>query len=292
MDRKQRMAVTVVAVVGMLLAGCAAPVLIPAPPPLDRQEIISIVNQRASQLRTLKANLSIKVKTAQMKGPETLSAYFAAAAPDKLRLRANHALVGYSVLDIGSDGAQWWVAVHFQETNRVDYGSLANLAAQPGGELPIRPDQVVAALGMATLTEAPDRYWMFTKPPGEYVLQEVVNSRPTRYVATQIVLDGKTQLMRRFETVGPTGRVETRATMEDYVAVAGIPIAQKVVIYWWDKDQLNTMEFKFQDIQVNGELPGKVFEQPSFQDIPVRVRHPIEPSPRAAATQAMPGIAG
>ena len=272
-----------VACAGMMLIGCPRQDVRPIPSK-RRPEVLSIMRQRAETLRTLSAKLSIKVKMGSMKRAEKLSANFAARGPACLRLRAEHPLLDRKPLDMGCDGVTWWVHVRYQDVNRVDYGKLSDLKCTRTEAVPIRPDQIVALLGMAPIRDrSPDAHWVFTVHPGYYLLQEVVRADGTKYVATRIELDGDTNQIRRYETLLPSGRTDMSATLHDYRTVGDVPVPRRISIRFTRGKDQGTLDLEFKKVKVNPKLPSKVFKPLRFDEIPCRVRHPRDLALKSAS---------
>lgn len=265
----------VLVLAGLMLAGCPRDEVRPTPSG-SRPEVLSLMRQRAESLKTLRAKVSMEVKLSEMKNAEKLTGNFAASGPASLRLMADHPLADYRVLDLGCDGSTWWVHVHAEETNRVDYGRVADLSPVDC-EVPVRPDQIVAILGMAPLRDRPpDAHWVFTLHPGHYLLQEVVRSNGTRHVATRIHVDGKTQLITRYETLLPSGRIRLSATLGDYHVVDDVQIPGMVRIRVLTSEGEDRLDLRFTEVKVNPKLPSNVFKPLRFEKIPQRIRHPQE----------------
>ena len=265
----------------LAFAGCAPQE--PKLPPRTRAEVLSIMDQRAASLKTLRAKLSLDVKLGDMSSAQNFSASFAASGPSSIRLHARHPLVDYDPIDLGCDGSTWWVYLHYQDTNRVDYGRLVDLE-RTASDVPLRPDQVVAILGMTPLRDNPPiSNWVFTVYPGHYLLQEIVRADGTRFVATRITVDGDTNLITRYETLFPSGRTDMMATLDHYRTVNGFPIASNVHVRLLGRKHENRLDFAFSDVQVNPTLPAGIFNPLDFNSIPQRFVHPLPSVPPQAS---------
>jgi hypothetical protein len=237
------------------------------------------MNQRAETLKTLRASLSLDVKLGGMKSAQSFSASFAAGAPSSVRLRARHALLDYEPIDLGCDGATWWVRVHYEETDRVDYGALADLG-RFDSDVPLRPDQILAILGMTPIRNNPSvSDWVFTAHHGFYLLQEIVRADGARFVATRITVDGDTNLITRYETLFPSGRTDMLATLENYRTIDGFPVPRNIRVVLLGRKDENRLDFAFSDVKVNPVLPANVFRPLDFNSMRERIHHPLSPAP-------------
>ncbi len=285
MKPKTLLSLMLVAFASVLLTGCPDQQQKPVPT-RDKPDVISVLDARVAALRTLSAKLSMKVRLPGMHSSEDLSASFSAAGPNRLRLKARHALLDYVPLDIGCDGASWWVCSHYEDTNRVDYGRLAELD-RLNIDVPLRPDQIVALLGMTPLRDNPPfSNWVFTVESGEYLLQEIVREDSSRYVATRIRLDGNTCLIHSYETLLPNGRTDMIATLSDYKTIDNVPVPRKISIRLLGRKEPGKLDIILGDVQVNPSLPPNVFRTPDFESIPQRFHHPLPATPPHAALPA------
>ena len=265
------------ALCALALSGCGPQ---PKPvPPLTREAVVGLMDQRAQTLKTLRADIALNVKMSGMRSAQNFSASFAAASPSSVRLRASHALLDYKPIDLGCDGATWWVRVHYQETDRVDFGALAGLDPFDS-DVPIRPDQILAILGMTPIRNNPSvSDWVFTVYPGHYLLQEIVRAGGAEFVATRITIDGDTNLITRYETLFPSGRTDMLATLENYRTIGGFPVPRNIHVKLLGRKQESRLDFAFSNVRVNPALPADVFKPLDFDSIPQRYRHPLSPAP-------------
>ncbi|HRZ86236.1 MAG TPA: DUF4292 domain-containing protein [bacterium] len=100
------------------LAGCAAPhkkdLITEAPPaPLKQMEYaeaLAVINAQADQVRSLKSDIQIEVKSNLMHESEFCNGKVMLSRPDRLRVKGYRPFVP-TIFDIASDGKRFWVLI-------------------------------------------------------------------------------------------------------------------------------------------------------------------------------------
>lgn len=257
-------------VILLAAAGCPKQPIRDVPVPTRRKaEVISILNSHADLTRTVRAKLSVKIQTAKMKRPEKCEGSLAAACPDRLRIRGRHDLLDYPPFDIGSDGRTWFVHSHYEEHNEIHLGPTHLLDEYYDPEVPLRPGDIVLALGVGRLTEKPPhRELLFTRHPGYYLITELVTNASGRYVAKRITIDPERVAITRLETYRPDGAIDMIADMtfdESAGGAGSIPASARIRLLRKDAFLL---ELKLHKRRTGVRLPRKVFRIPDTGKIP------------------------
>ena len=156
----------------------------------------------------------MKVRTSQTNREDATGGYLAAAWPDKLRIRGEHDLLEYPPFDIGSDGTTWFVQLHLAEQNDLHLGATRTLDEKFDPGVPLKPSDVVVALGVGELKEnPPDRELFFTRLPGQYLITELVTNKSGRYIGRRMWVDPDALVITRVETYRPDDAVDMIAEM-------------------------------------------------------------------------------
>jgi len=270
-------------------AGCAkTSLLVKEGPvgPLGKSEVLSILNSQADLTKTVRAKLSVKVQTSNMKSPESCEGSLAAMYPDRLRIRGRHDLLDYPPFDIGSDGTTWFVHIHYRDQNEIHLGPVQLLDESFDPGVPLSPRDIVLALGVGSLDEnPPQREFLFTRNPGYYLITEVVTNASGRYVSKRIFVDPTLGVITRMETFRPDGGIDMIAEMT-FDPKAGptrpVPLSARIRLL---RKETFLLDLTLKERQVGVPLPPKVFAVPDTSDIPHVYRHdsqgptPGTPSP-------------
>ena len=143
---------------GVALVGCNPPT--PAPPPPIPPEpepvatVIKRVNRNADRMPAgvlLTSPVRVEAGLIDKDGKEHHidgDGWLRFAKPNKLHVEIKHGL-GYKLFEIGSDGQRYWV--WDKEGKTVWWGKYAHLHEPGVRDMPVRPDQVIAALGLTRL---------------------------------------------------------------------------------------------------------------------------------------------
>jgi hypothetical protein len=260
----------------LLAAGCAKTQIIKEGPvgPLSKSEVITRLNTQAELTRTVRAKLAVKVQTSSMKGPESCEGSLAAEYPDRLRIRGRHDMLDYPPFDIGSDGATWFVHVHFRDENVMHLGPVQLLDESFDAGVPLSPRDIVLALGIGRLDENPPAHELFfTKNPGSYLITEVVTNASGRYISKRITVDPTLVAITRMETYRPDGGIDMIADMT-YDPKAGttriVPVSARIRLL---RKETLLLDLTLKEREAGVTLPAKVFTVPSTEDIPHVYRH-------------------
>lgn len=277
MKQAKWLAVVLGAVTAACTAGCAPkPKIIDKPvPPLSKHEVLSRLNTQADLTKTLRADLDVKVRTSNMRRAESCQGSLAAEYPDRLRIKGRHDLLDYPPFDIGSDGNTWFVHSHFKEHNEIDIGPTYLLDEYFDPSVPLRPRDIVLALGIGRLDESPPRReLLFTRHLGYYQIIEVVTNASGRYTSKSLVIDPDLIVITRMETYRPDGAIDMIAEMTfdrtPGAIAASVPTSARIRLLRKDAFLL---ELKLKERRTGVRLPRKVFTIPPLDDIPVVHRH-------------------
>ena len=242
-------------------------------PTLGKEEVISILNTHADLTKTVRAKLSVKVKTPGMKKTERCEGSLAAEYPDRLRIRGRHDLLDYPPFDIGSDGRTWFVHIHYKELNEIDLGPTRVLDRRFDPTVPLRPRDLVLALGVGRLTEDPSRRELtFSRHPGYYQIDEWVSNDSGRYLARRITVDPELMVITRIESYRPDGATDMIAEMKfnrKAKRAKSVPTSARIRLLRQDEFLL---ELKLKKPRAGVRLPPRVFAIPKTENIPT-VRH-------------------
>ena len=259
----------------LAMAGC------PKPPKRDlvvgtlgKEEVLSILNTHADLTKTVRSKLSVKVKTPNMKKTERCEGNLWAEYPDRLRIRGRHDLLDYPPFDIGSDGTTWFMHIHYEELNEMDLGPTHVLDQRFDPTVPLRPRDIVLALGVGPLTEAPSRRELtFSRHPGYYQIDEWVTSGAGRYLAKRIAVDPELMVITRIESYRPDGAPDMIAEMEFNPKSKGarsVPTFARIRLL---RQGEFLLELKLKKSRTGGRLPSRLFAVPRTENIPTVRRH-------------------
>jgi len=262
-----------------LAAGCAKPPIVEREiPTLTKQEVLARLNTQSGATCGLQAKLDVKVRTSKMKNEESCGGNLWAAHPDRLRIRGKHDLVDYAPFDIGSDGKTWFVQMHLGDRNEMHVGPTRALDEKFDATAPLRPSDVVLALGVGELEDDPPRRELFlTRHPGEYVLTELANNRSGRYICRRMWIDGEKMVITRIETYRPDEGVDMIAemTFDGKSDAKTVPVKARIRLL---RDDALLLELKLRD-RKTGEIPPararRLFRVPQPEDAQI-IRHGAE----------------
>jgi hypothetical protein len=232
-------------------AGCS--LLRPAVrPPLDREEIVSVLHERAEQFQTLvDADIAL-VMTVSREGGEhrgpTLGGHIAFdAGIPALWMRAEK--IGREIFSLKAVGAWFWLAL--PETREVvtggppAYGKLPHL---------IRPGEVRRML------EGPDGLGLtwssttMTVEQGDYRFDVRALDRP--YV--EVLVDRREVAVTTIRRYDVLGRTVTEVRLNDYSPVGGILFPHRFVV---DRPlHGTTVELRLGDPTLNKPIPAQAFQ--------------------------------
>ena len=268
----------VLALVGALsVTGCPRPPIIPKKVPgLLRSQVLHVLNSRAKKTATLRARLSVNVRTARMRRTESCGGALRVQYPDRLRLRGYHDLLDYPPFDIGSDGRWWFFHVHFEDTNEIHVGTVRALEERFDPQVPLRPIDIVTALGIGRLEEVPGRReLLFTRHPGYYLFTEVVTNRSGRYIARRITVAPERLVITKLETFRPDGAIDMIADVSydsKDEALKEIPTSVRLVVL---REEQFLLELRLRDRRIGEPLKPKTFQTPDTSVIPKVIPHGI-----------------
>jgi hypothetical protein len=167
------------------------------------------------------------------------------------------------------------VHTHFKEQNEIDIGPANLLDEYFDPSVPLRPRDIVLALGIGRLDENPPRReLLFTRVPGSYEITEVVTNASGRYPAKRITIDPQLIVITRMETFRPDGAIDMIAdmTFDRTPGPSASSIPTSATIRLLRKDAF-LLELKLQERQTGVRLPKKIFAIPDTEGIPVVRRH-------------------
>ena len=259
----------------LAMAGC------PKPPKRDlvlgtlgKEEVLSILNTHADLAKTVRAKLSVKLKTPGMKKTERCEGYLAAEYPNRLRIRGRHDLLDYPPFDIGSDGRTWFMHIHYEELNEIDLGPTRMLDQRFDPTVPLRPRDIVLALGVGRLTEEPSRRELaFSRHLGYYQIDEWVSNDSGRYLAKRIAVDPELMVITRIESYRPDGATDMIAEMKfnrKSKRTRSVPTSARIRLL---RQGEFLLELKLKKSRTGVRLPSRVFTIPKTENIPTVHRH-------------------
>ena len=254
----------------VLAAGCAKqPIITREVPKLNKDDVMSILNNNAQATRSIRADLAVKFQTEGMNSPEGCGGDLAAQYPNKLRILGRHDLLAYPPFDVGSDGQEWFWHGHFQKFNQMHYGPTAYLDQTFVEAALLKPADVVFALGVGPLIENPSSQLYFTREPGFYVFTEVFNDpKGFRYIRKKIWVDGDLLTVSRMETYRPDAGIDMIAEMKyDAGDKAGknVPVSADIRLL---RNQKFRLDLTLRDRKTNVALKDKLFATPPTEGIP------------------------
>jgi len=243
-------------------------------PPLGKAEVISILNSQADLTRTLRAKLDVKVQTSGMRRAESCEGTLMAEYPDRLRIRGRHDLLDYEPFDIGSDGETWFIYSHFEELNEIHIGPTHLLDEYFDPGVPLKPSDIVLALGVGRLEEnPPTRELLFTRHPGYYLITEVVTNASGRYVSKRMVVDPALIVITRMETFRPDQGIDMVAEMTYDRVTPGAPLTPSSARIRLLREDAFLLELKLRERRAGVRLPKKAFVIPDTEKIPTVYPH-------------------
>ena len=264
------------ALVALLLPGC------PGNPPVKPLGELSVNRSspawesRAASLKTLSATLAMQVKLSGMSSTENLSASFNAAGPPPFVFVPDMALVDYKVLDLGCDSSTWWVHFQGQDTDRIDYGSLRDLD-RTNQDIPLRPDQVVAILGMTPIRDTASSYLGSLTPITAST--SFRRSSPTTALSSSPPASPSTPPPISSPVTKPSSPMAASiclATIEKYQVVSNVSVPKTIHIRLFSQKDEGRLDLDFSNVKVNPVIPDRMFVLPDFSSVKQQFRHPLE----------------
>ena len=253
-----------------LFAGCAKPPIVEKPVgKLGKEEVLTQLNSRATETKGLQAKLDVKVRTSKMKREESCGGSLWAGHPDRLRIRGKHDLLDYPPFDIGADGKTWFVHTQFEKQNEMHVGPTAALEEKFDPAAPVRPSDVVLALGVGALEDAPPKRELFlTRNPGQYVITELANNASGRYISRRMWVDAEKMVITRIETYRPDEGIDMIAemTFDKNSEMKTVPVKARIRLLRKDAFLL---ELTLKERKTGEIAPGKarrVFRVPQPED--------------------------
>ena len=200
-------------------------------------EVVAAVNANNSKLPTLWAHIArngLEASFVDDRGKRqdvVLGGTVLYRAPQDVLVVGHHDLGG-NVLQVGSNDERYWFGINVGDNKTTWWGRYQFLGAPCADPVPIRPDLILAVLGVSTintdLTALPAPVMRFNPDEDAYML--VWNGRlPDRWVATKEVwYDRQTKRPKFVLLFDENGRVLLRAFLSEHkpVQVPGTPQAQ------------------------------------------------------------------
>jgi len=266
--------------------GCPPPqttptISAPPPPPRELSEIVQTIEQNAALLdRALWSNnVHVTARFEDADGKEhvfNLDGNLLYQPPQNLRLDLRPGL-GDQVMQIGSNAQDYWVWIE-PELHRMWWGRYRHLHKPCTEKMPVRPDQLLFALGVGGLPKATDTlygparkfgrqrdilYYIRPKAGGGFLIDREywVDRTPPYQIRVVILRD-------RF------GQITMSALLDDYRPAwsEGPLVAHTISIIWPQDDGKFTMFMdSVRGVQASEVRPGS-FERPTDGRLPAPVR--------------------
>ena len=285
-----------------LLAGfagcCPTPPRLPAPPPPQpADEVISQLNQHASQVAAIKARGTVTLTWTDADGTHTKSAdgilmlrKHPAAEAVPGRPAADVLLIGrfagQDVFELGVNRTTQWLA--FRVDPKVAYvGPVGPDAPLPPG-VPFRADAILQVLALSTLSQQPDaRLAMTVRDDPAINTVYLIHTPPDGLaaIAREIVVDRRTRQVSAIRFFAPDGVISATAQLGDYrpalaanddgdLVATPVPMPHHIVIT--HRASGARVELRLDTVQLMPELLqpafNRTFALPDFasQGIPVK----------------------
>ncbi|MFO0972658.1 MAG: hypothetical protein U1A27_04340 [Phycisphaerae bacterium] len=276
------------AAVTLLACGCPPPAAPPARPRVPRplSEVIATVNENAARVDRPMYASPLRVNADVADSNDRIHRFSFEGAllvrkPDELRLDLRHGLGGEPIMQVATNGAEYWAWI-VPEVSTYWWGRRAHLGEPCVTTIPVRPEQLAEVLGMNPLPEGrtdllgPARLY-------EERFDRLLYSRP-RGAAYEFDreywIDGEPPyLVRRVIFRDAYGRQAMHAEIDDCAAAweAGPLVARRIRVFW-PSVRVGGAESRMELTVANWRDPGRIsrraFERPV--EAPPGVTHTVQ----------------
>ena len=295
MNPRHQRAITILGLAGLLaLPGCMGPKGPPKPPGPPRQmnEIIDAVEANTQLLNQAlwSNNASISARFVDDKGKRhsyNLDGNLLFQSPRNLRLDLRPGL-GNQVMQIGSNADDFWIWIE-PEAKTMWWGRYRNVGQPCARRITVRPDQLVAALGLGGLPAPGDGLiGPELKSSRTMDVLSYVRGRPGEGegspgggspLAREYQIDrSPPYLIRGVQFHDERGHVVTRSTLDDYrQAWAGGPwVARKIRIEWPAEDGRFEMSIRSFTAMPPDKVSSTAFDRPWGERMPRGINEVIQ----------------
>lgn len=301
-------------VVGLVaLTGCPPPkglsTEVPPPPLRPVAEQVAAVNRNVAGItRTLSGggiNVSSKIQDEGKTHRYDLDGKIRFLPPRFLYFDLSHLGVP-SAVHIGSNDEQFWVWVK-PEQNKLWYGRWADLHPADTKHMPLAPDMILSAMGLAPLPTAGSGL-VGPMPRVDdhryYKLLYSAGGENGLWIQREYWLDRYPPFLPRVVVFRePDGQVQMQATLDDYQSVEGSPVyvARDVRMIWPKEDDSLRIRFgklKF-DEKTTADSPAFISPDKNSRRVPVPrsrwiavTEEGVDEDEPAAATEPIAGEDG
>jgi hypothetical protein len=194
-------------------------------------EVVSQIDANNQQIPTLWARQEFDGTIVDDKGEShALSAHgvILYRGPHELRIVASKEFVG-PVFEIGATDASYWLKVNLEQVDTMWWGRMANAGKPCVADMPIRPDLVLAVLGVGLIDKdfnrEPYPLMRFNNDADAYMVDTVVKTADRMLVQKEVWYDRQTLLPGLVLLYDENGRVVMQAQLTDFQALAldGVP---------------------------------------------------------------------
>lgn len=222
-------------------------------PTASLDEIVAKINQNNAQIPTLWAHQDFDGSIVDDKhNAHSVSAHgvILYRAPDELRIVASSDFE-QPVFEIGATADYYWLKV-IPELDTLWWGRMSNVGKPCVSAIPIRPDLILAVLGIGTMDtnflREPFPIMRFNNDADAYMVDSVVRG-PDRLVAQkEIWYDRQTLEPRLILLFDANGRVVLRAHLSDFAPLSGAGAGQIATRYnLFFPDTGSKMQFTLSD---------------------------------------------
>ena len=274
--RKLLLLLVSVGLVALSGASCphfGSPLMIgrPLPPPAlppdpTLAQVIDVVNGGSAPIRSFSTNGA----TLSGSGFPSLRASVVFERPRRFRLRAETALTGAEI-DLGSNDELFWIWVRRNEPPALYYCRHDQFAASPARRtLPIDPDWLVEALGIAELDPALPHQGPFRLEGGKLAVH-TVRETPDGLTTKVTVIDGRRGLVLEQHLYDAGGKLLASAVTSRHRQdpLSGLTMPKVVDIYFPAADL--RLRIDLGNVQINRPLAAAtdVWRMPSYAGYPV-----------------------
>lgn len=224
---KNRGALPLVAALCVALAGCNPSRKGPKPyygPTLPMAQLVEQINRNNAQLNTLWIEHDYSAKLIDDKGKRTTiwgDGYLLYRSPQDLLFTGD--LPTGRAFELGSNGWRYWMRVPASQVSTMWWGSYEHLGKPCVEEMPIRPDLILAVLGVSAIptdfTQLPAPVLRFNHDRDAYMITWVTRG-PNRLIASKEVwYDRKSLNPVNVLLFDDDGRVLLRAYLTEHAPV-------------------------------------------------------------------------
>ena len=266
------------------------PVVLPPQPTLA--QILTVVNDNRARVTSVSSTQAILSSP----GVPSMRAELAIGGPRHLRLTSRTGLTGKE-LDLGSNHELFWIWIKRNEPPGVYFARHDTFASSPIQQsIPVRPEWLIEALGLAYLDPALDHQGPFLRNDGRLEIHTPTAS-PQGPTTKVLVIDARSGWIVEQQLLGPQRQLLARAVNSRHMRdpITGFTMPQKTDLSWPATGMTMTLELN--DVMFNSlEMSPELWIKPSYPGYPDRdltqMSSPSAPPVQGIPAQGIPVSAG